>query len=62
MLPQKIYEILRWLLVIVSPALCNLLLDLNIPDADNIVNIISKVTLFLGIIFGFNKIANDRKK
>ena len=62
MLPQKIYETLRWLIIIVSPALCTLLLNLNVPNAENIVHVISEITMFLGIIFGFSKVINDRKK
>lgn len=62
MLPQKVYEVLRWLIIVVSPALCTLLLNLNIPNAVDIVHIISEVTMFLGIIFGFSKVVNDRKK
>lgn len=62
MLPQKVYEVLRWLIIVVSPALCTLLLNLEVPNALEIVHIITEVTLFLGIIFGFNKVANDRKK
>lgn len=61
MLPQKVYEVLRWLIIVVSPALCTLLLNLNIPNAVYIVHVISEVTMFLGIIFGFSKVVNDRK-
>lgn len=62
MLPQKLYEFLRWMIIIVSPATCTLLLTLEIPNAETIVLYITAFTTFFGSIFGISKVVNDKKK
>lgn len=65
MLPQKIYEALRWILVIVVPAFTLLLTTLteawgwNIP-LEGIIITIEAIALFLGTIFGISKVVNDK--
>ena len=64
LIPQKIYEILRWILAIVSPAAMTLLVTLNslwqwnLP-IEAITGTIAAITLFLGVIFGISKIVKD---
>lgn len=65
MLPQNIYEALRWILVIVVPAFTLLLTTLteawgwNIPIKGIIITI-EAIALFLGTIFGISKVVNDK--
>lgn len=65
MLPQKLYEALRWILVIVVPAFTLLLTTLteawgwNIP-LEGIIITIESIALFLGTIFGISKIQHDK--
>lgn len=65
MLPQKIYEALRWILVIVVPAFTLLLTTLteawgwDIP-LKGIIITIEAIALFLGTIFGISKVVNDK--
>lgn len=66
MLPQKIYETIRWIIAIVLPAISLLITTLanvwgwNIP-AEQICLTIDALALFLGAIFGISKIKNDNK-
>lgn len=66
-LPTKLYEILRWFIWIVLPAVGVLLSTLagawgwNIP-LDAILATLSAVELFLGTILGIAKVTNDNKK
>lgn len=64
MLPQKTYELIRWLIAIVLPALG--LLVVNLEDtwnfgvpAQEISLTLDALGLFLGTIFGVSKIVND---
>ena len=65
MLPQKLYEILRWLIWIVLPAIGVLITTLagalgwNIP-LDAILATLSGIELFLGTILGISKINYDK--
>jgi uncharacterized membrane protein YqaE (UPF0057 family) len=65
-LPTKLYEILRWVIWIVLPAIGVLLTTLtgawgwNIP-LDAILATLSAVELFLGTILGIAKVSNDNK-
>lgn len=58
-LPSNIYDILKWICLIVSPALCTLIVTLSnlwgwqIPT-EAIVGTISAITLFIGAILGFS--------
>ena len=65
-LPTKVYEILRWFIWIVLPAVGVLLSTLvgawgwNIP-LDAILATLSGIELFLGTILGIAKISNDKE-
>lgn len=66
MLPQKLYEILRWIIIIVLPALGVLIAQLtkvwgwDIP-ATEICETLDIIAVFLGAIFGISKVVNDKK-
>ena len=67
MLSHKTYEILRWCIAIVIPAISVLIVSLNTIwelgwPAEQISLTLDAVALFLGGIFGISKIQNDRKK
>ena len=65
-LPNKVYEVLRWLIWIVLPAIGVLLTTLtnawgwNLP-LDAILATLSGIELFLGTILGIAKISNDKE-
>lgn len=66
MLPQKVYEALRWIVAIVLPAISLLIITLaNIWEWDlpseQISLTLDAIALFLGTIFGISKIKNDKK-
>lgn len=66
MLPQKVYEALRWLIAIVLPALGVLIVTLNNVwnlgwPAEQISLTLDAIGLFLGAIFGISKVINDKK-
>lgn len=66
MLPQKVYEALRWVIAIVLPAISLLIITLaNIWEWDlpseQISLTLDAIALFLGTIFGISKIKNDKK-
>jgi hypothetical protein len=66
MLPEKIYEAIRWIIAIVLPALGLLITTLaniwawEIP-AEEISLTLDAIGLFLGAIFGISKVINDRE-
>lgn len=64
-LPQKAYEIIRWIVIIVLPALITLYgvigNTLNIPYTEVVLTIAGAVDVFLGTIFGISKISYDKK-
>ena len=59
MLPDKLYNILKWLCAIVSPAICTLLVTLNslwnwnLP-IESIVGTITALTTFVGVVLGIS--------
>ena len=64
MLPQKVYEALRWLIAIVLPALGVLIVTLNNVwnlgwPAEQISLTLDAIGLFLGAVFGISKVIND---
>ena len=67
MLPQKVYELIRWIIAIVLPALgllfisINNIWKLNLP-AEEISLTLDAIGLFLGTIFGISKIIKDEEK
>lgn len=64
-LPAKLYEVLRWVIAIVLPAIIVLLDTLanawgwNIP-VEAITTTLSAISLFLGTIFGISKLSHDK--
>lgn len=66
MLPQKVYEALRWVIAIVLPAISLLIATLaniwewDIPS-ENICLTLDAVALFLGTIFGISKVMNEKR-
>lgn len=67
MLPDKVYEVLRWLVAVFLPALGVFFSTLaeawhwNLPTGV-ILATLSAVELFLGAIFGISKVIYDRKE
>lgn len=66
MLPQKIYEALRWIIAIVLPAIGALIIAINNIwnlgwPAEPISLTLNAIGLFLGTIFGISKVVNDKK-
>ena len=65
-LPQKAYEIIRWIVIIVIPALITLYgvigNTLNIPYTEIVLTIVGAVDVFLGTIFGISKISYDKRQ
>lgn len=65
MLPQKLYELFRWLIWIVLPAIGVLVITLvgawgwNFP-LDSFLATLSAIELFLGTILGISKYNNDK--
>jgi uncharacterized membrane protein len=63
---SKLYEVLRWVIWIVIPAIGVLISTLakawgwNIP-IDAILTTLSAISLFLGTVLGIAKIQNDKK-
>ena len=65
MLPQKVYESLRWIIAIALPALGVLLTAVNGIwnlrwPAEQISLTLDAAGLFLGAIFGISKIEHDK--
>ena len=66
MLPQKVYEALRWVIAIVLPAISLLIATLaniwewDIPS-ENICLTLDAIALFLGTIFGISKVMNEKR-
>lgn len=64
-LPQKVYEVLRWIVIVVIPASMALFgvigAACNIPNTELILTIAGAVDTFLGTIFGISKLNYDKK-
>lgn len=66
MLPQKVYEGIRWTIAIALPAIGGLITSLNaiwslgLP-AEQISLTLDAVGLALGVLFGISKIEHDKK-
>lgn len=63
---HTLYEILRWIIWIVLPAIGVLLTTLNSAwnwglPLDAILATLSAISLFLGTVLGISKVANDKK-
>lgn len=61
-LSNRIYDVLKWVVMIVSPALCTLIVTLSslwgwsIPT-DAIVGTITAITTFIGVVIGISSAA-----
>ena len=64
-LPQKVYEVLRWIVIVVIPAAITLYGVIgntcNIPYTEVVLTIAGAVDVFLGTVFGISKLAYDNK-
>lgn len=64
-LPQKAYEIIRWVVSVVIPALITLYgtiaIVCHLPYTEVVLTIAGATETFLGTIFGINKIAYDKQ-
>lgn len=66
MMNNKVYDILKWVCLVVIPAICTLLVTLNslwnwgLP-IDAIVGTITAVTTFVGVILGISSEAYKKK-
>lgn len=66
-LPQKLYEIFRWITWIVLPAIATLISALNAAwnwgwPIEAILATFSAVETFIGVVLGIAKISNDNQK
>ena len=66
-MPQKLYELLRWLNWIVLPAIATLISALNAAWAwglpiDAILSTFAAVETFFGVVLGLAKYSNDKKE
>lgn len=66
-MPQKLYELLRWLNWIVLPAIATLISALNAAWAwglpiDAILSTFAAVETFFGVVLGLAKYNNDKKE
>lgn len=63
-LPEKCYECLRWIVIVVIPALITLYGVIgntcNIPYTDIVLTIAGAVDVCLGTIFGISKLSYDK--
>lgn len=67
MLPQKIYEAIRWTIALALPAIGALVTSINAIwtldwPAEQISLTLDALGLFLGAIFGISKLEHDRKE
>ena len=66
-LPQKLYEILRWVTWIVLPAIATLISALNAAwnwglPIDAILSTFAAVETFIGVVLGIAKYSNDKEE
>lgn len=64
-LPKKVYEVLRWIVIVVIPALITLYGVIgntcHIPYTEVVLTIAGAVDVFLGTVFGISKLSYDSK-
>lgn len=64
-LPQKVYEVLRWVVTIVIPAAITLFgvvsatLPNGVPYSHEIITIATATDTFLGVVFGISKVSYE---
>lgn len=65
-LNNKVYDILKWVCLVVSPAVCTLLVTLNslwnwgLP-VEAIVGTITAITTFAGVVLGISNMSYNKK-
>lgn len=65
-LNNKVYDILKWVCLVVSPAVCTLLVTLNslwnwgLP-VEAIVGTITAITTFAGVVLGISNASYNKK-
>lgn len=65
-LNNKVYDILKWVCLVVSPAVCTLIVTLNslwnwgLP-VEAIVGTITAVTTFAGVVLGISNMSYNKK-
>ena len=64
-LPQKVYEVLRWVVIVVIQAAITLYgvigNSCNIQHTDIVLTIAGAVDVFFGTVFGISKLSYDAK-
>lgn len=65
-IPDKVYNFLKWLLIIAVPALITFLTTLfalyHIPNIEIVVGTISAIATFIGALVGISTVAYNKKK
>ena len=66
MLPDKVYDVLKWITIVFLPALATfvgvILNSFNIANADIILTIMTAFTTFMGAILGISSMQYNKKK
>lgn len=66
MISNKVYDVLKWIVMIVLPAIATLYFALagtwGLPYADEIVKTITAVDAFLGALLGISTVQYNKKK
>ena len=65
-LPDKVYDVLKWLALLALPAIADFIKFLfptwNIPFGDPIAETIRQVALLIGILIGLSQISYEKSK
>lgn len=66
MIPNKVYDVLKWIVMIVLPAISTLYFTLagiwSFPYAEEIVGTLAAITTFIGILLGISTAEYNRSK
>lgn len=66
MLPDKVYDVLKWITIVFLPALATfvgvILNSFNIANADIILTIMTAFTTFMGAILGISSMQYNKNK
>ena len=65
-IPDKVYDVLKWIVMIVLPAISTLYFALagiwGLPMAEQIVGTIAAITTFLGVLLGISTAQYNKEK
>lgn len=64
-IPDRVYDILKWIVVIFLPALNGLILGLGVVlgyDSDTVCGVITVVQVFLGALIGVSTITYNKEQ